>query len=61
MTGAYYGAAYPVRDFPLYAELYLQGKLDLDRLVSKTYPLEQINEAYADMLGGQIARGVIIF
>lgn len=61
ITGSYYGSANTARDFPLYANLYLKGKLDLDRLVSKTYPLEQINEAYADMLSGDIARGVIIF
>jgi S-(hydroxymethyl)glutathione dehydrogenase/alcohol dehydrogenase len=61
VTGSYYGSANTARDFPLYADLYLKGKLDLDRLVSKTYPLEQINEAYADMLAGDTARGVIAF
>jgi Zn-dependent alcohol dehydrogenase len=61
VTGSYYGSANTARDFPLYADLYLKGRLDLDRLVSKTYPLEQINEAYADMLGGEIARGVVVF
>jgi S-(hydroxymethyl)glutathione dehydrogenase/alcohol dehydrogenase len=61
VTGSYYGSANAARDFPLYADLYLKGRLDLDRLVSKTYPLAQINEAYADMLGGEIARGVIVF
>jgi NDMA-dependent alcohol dehydrogenase len=61
VTGSYYGSANTARDFPLYAELYRQGKLDLGRLISRTYPLEQINEAYQDMLGGEIARGVIVF
>ncbi len=61
VTGTYYGSANPARDFPLYAGLYRRGLLDLDRLISRTYPLEQINEAYADMLGGQIARGLIVF
>jgi S-(hydroxymethyl)glutathione dehydrogenase/alcohol dehydrogenase len=61
VTGAYYGAANPSRDFPLYADLYLKGKLELDRLVSKSYRLDQINEAYADMLSGEHARGIIIF
>lgn len=61
VTGSYYGTANTARDFPLYAGLYKQGKLDLDRLVSRTYPLEQINEAYSDMLSGEIARGVIVF
>ncbi|NUM43892.1 MAG: Zn-dependent alcohol dehydrogenase [Anaerolineales bacterium] len=50
VTGSYYGTANTARDFPLYADLYQKGKLDLDRLISKKYPLEKINEAYADML-----------
>jgi Zn-dependent alcohol dehydrogenase len=61
VTGTYYGTANTVRDFPLFADLYLKGKLDLDRLISKTYSLDQINPAYADMLSGEIARGVIVF
>jgi S-(hydroxymethyl)glutathione dehydrogenase / alcohol dehydrogenase len=61
IMGSYYGTANTARDFPLYADLYLKGRLDLDRLVSKTYTLDQINEAYADMLTGEIARGVIVF
>lgn len=61
VTGSYYGTANTARDFPLYAELYLKGKLDLGRLISRKYRLEQINEAYADMLSGEIARGVIYF
>jgi S-(hydroxymethyl)glutathione dehydrogenase/alcohol dehydrogenase len=61
VTGSYYGSANPARDFPLFTELYQRGKLDLDRLVSRTYALEQINEAYADMLAGTVARGVLVF
>src|SRR5262245_6622210 len=60
VMGTYYGTANTQRDFPLYADLYLRGKLNLDRLISRTYPLEQINEAYADMLSGTTARGVIV-
>jgi Zn-dependent alcohol dehydrogenase len=61
VTGCYYGSANSARDFPRYAELYLQGRLDLDRLVSRTYSLLELNRAYADMLAGDLARGVIIF
>ena len=61
VTGSYYGSANAARDFPMYTNLYLNGQLDLDRLVSKTYPLEQINEAYQDMLSGDLARGLIVF
>ncbi len=61
ITGSYYGTANTARDFPLFVELYQQGKLDLDSLISQTYPLDQINNAYADMLSGETARGVILF
>jgi S-(hydroxymethyl)glutathione dehydrogenase / alcohol dehydrogenase len=61
VMGTYYGSANTARDFPLYGELYLRGRLDLDRLISRTYRLEQINEAYAEMLSGATARGVIMF
>ncbi len=61
ITGSYYGSANTARDFPLFADLYLKGLLDLDRLVSKTFTLDQINQAYAEMLAGEIARGVILF
>lgn len=61
VTGSYYGTANTARDFPLYADLYENGMLDLDRLVSKRFSLEQINEAYAEMLAGETARGLIVF
>jgi S-(hydroxymethyl)glutathione dehydrogenase/alcohol dehydrogenase len=59
VMGTYYGTADPFRDFPLYAGLYMAGKLPLERLITRTYPLEGINEAFEDMLGGKTARGVI--
>lgn len=61
ITGTYYGSASPNRDFPFFAGLYAHGMLDLNRLISRTYPLEQINQAYADMLSGEMARGLIVF
>jgi len=61
VTGSYYGTANTARDFPLYADFYREGRLDLDRLVSKTFALAQINEAYEEMLGGELARGIIVF
>ncbi len=61
VMGSYYGTADPKRDFPKYAELYQMGKLPLDQLVSHCYTLDQINEAYADMLNGVSTRGVVVF
>ncbi|MDE2938224.1 MAG: Zn-dependent alcohol dehydrogenase [Chloroflexota bacterium] len=48
-------------DMPRYIEFYLQGRLKLDELVSQQMKLEQINEAFADMKGGNVARSVILF
>ncbi len=61
VMGSYYGTANTSRDFPLFGEYYRQGKLPLDRLITKTYTLDRINEAYRDMLSGAIARGVVVF
>ena len=61
IKGSYYGSVSPQRDFPLFLEMYKAGQLKLDELVSRTYTLDQINEAYAEMLRGAVARGVIVF
>jgi S-(hydroxymethyl)glutathione dehydrogenase/alcohol dehydrogenase len=48
-------------DMPRYVDLYLQGRLNLDDLVSKRIKLEQVNEAFADLESGEVARSVILF
>ncbi|MCH7903193.1 MAG: zinc-binding dehydrogenase [Armatimonadetes bacterium] len=61
VMGSYYGTANTAADFPLYARLYKEGKLPIDRLISHRYDLDQINEAYDDMLKGVSVRGVVVF
>jgi Zn-dependent alcohol dehydrogenase len=41
--------------------LYQQGRLKLDELISRRYPLEQINEALASVETGEVLRNVIVF
>jgi S-(hydroxymethyl)glutathione dehydrogenase/alcohol dehydrogenase len=48
-------------DIPRLVDFYLDGRLHLDELVSKRVRLEDINEAFADMKTGSVARSVIIF
>jgi S-(hydroxymethyl)glutathione dehydrogenase/alcohol dehydrogenase len=48
-------------DLPFYLELYQQGRLRLDELVSARIPLAQINEGYARIGDGDIARSVVVF
>ncbi len=61
LIGSLFGSANPRRDIPKLLELYSQGLLDLDGLVTKTYPLEGINEGYADMNSGKNIRGVLVY
>ena len=48
-------------DMPRFIDFYLQGKLHLDQMISKRIKLEQINDAFADMKSGAVARSVIVF
>jgi Zn-dependent alcohol dehydrogenase len=62
LTGSYGGGSRPERDFPMYIRWYQEGKLPLDKLVSRRYRLEQINEALGDLERGDIAgRSIVIF
>jgi S-(hydroxymethyl)glutathione dehydrogenase / alcohol dehydrogenase len=48
-------------DMPRLVDLYLQGRLDLDNLISARISLEQVNEGFKAMQGGEVARSVIVF
>jgi Zn-dependent alcohol dehydrogenase len=62
LTGSYGGGGRPERDFPMYVRWFQQGKLPLDKLVSRRYRLEQSNEALGDLERGAIAgRSIIVF
>ena len=60
VRGSYYGSVHAPRDFPLLLELYKNGKLNLDDLITRRYRLDQINEAYRAMLAGELARGMVV-
>ena len=61
ITGCTLGSARPQIDIPRYVDLFMAGKLPLDRLVSARYSLDQINKAVKDTLEGKIVRGVVTF
>ena len=61
LTGTIYGSADTAVDFEKYANMYLSGSLPVDKLISKHYKIEEINEACREMLSGEIARGVVTF
>jgi S-(hydroxymethyl)glutathione dehydrogenase/alcohol dehydrogenase len=61
ILGCRYGSSRPQRDIALYAELYRQGRLLLDELVTRTYPVEDFERAAADAEAGRVARAVLTF
>jgi S-(hydroxymethyl)glutathione dehydrogenase/alcohol dehydrogenase len=61
VVGSLFGSANPRADIPRLLELYADGQLKLDELVTRTYPLEDINQGYEDMRQGRNLRGVITY
>jgi NDMA-dependent alcohol dehydrogenase len=61
IMGTLYGDSQPRNDIPELLAMYHAGKLKLDELVTRTYTLDQVNEAYDDMVAGKNIRGVIEF
>ena len=61
LTGSNMGSNQFRTDMPRFVEMYMQGRLKLDEMISQTVKLEQVNEAFADMKAGNVARSVISF
>ncbi|MFF7881889.1 Zn-dependent alcohol dehydrogenase [Streptomyces sp. NPDC020794] len=61
ILGCRYGSSRPQRDIALYADLYREGRLLLDELVTQTYPVEDFDKAAQDAEGGRVARAVLTF
>lgn len=59
LQGTLYGTTRSRTDVPLLTELYRSGQLKLDELITRTYALDDINQAFADMRDGKNLRGVI--
>ncbi len=56
-----YGKCRPQIDFPKLVSLYDKGDLMLDEMITRTYSLENLQQAFDDMLAGRNAKGVIVF
>ncbi len=58
---SWYGDCLPSRDFPMLIDAYLAGRLDLDRFVSETIAVDQVEEAFGRMQRGEVLRSVVVF
>lgn len=61
IQGALFGASSPTYDIVRQAQMYRDGRLKLDELVTATYKLDQVAQGYEDMHAGKNIRGVVVF
>jgi NDMA-dependent alcohol dehydrogenase len=61
VVGSLFGSANPRADIPRLLQLYREGQLDLDGLVTHQYKLDEVNQGYQDMRDGKNIRGVLIY
>jgi len=61
ITGSLYGSSRPSIDIPAILRQYVAGNLPLDGLITKSYGLDEIDQAFADMREGKLKRGVVVF
>ncbi|MCG2718538.1 MAG: zinc-binding dehydrogenase [Nanoarchaeota archaeon] len=61
LTGCLGGSTYPDRDFPRYIDLYKNGKLKIDELITHRYKLDDVNDAINAVLEGQVGRAIMEF
>src|SRR4051812_43678199 len=57
---SWYGDCLPSRDFPMFIDMYLQGRLDLDRFVSETIGIDGVEDAFHRMEKGEVLRSVVV-
>lgn len=60
LKSSWYGDCLPTRDFPMFIDLYLQGRLDLDRFVSESIALTDVEDAFHKMERGEVLRSVVV-
>jgi Zn-dependent alcohol dehydrogenase len=61
VVGSLFGSGNPRADIPKLLNLYRQGQLDLDGLVTTTYSLDEVNDGYDAMRAGTNIRGVMVY
>jgi S-(hydroxymethyl)mycothiol dehydrogenase len=61
IKSSWYGDCLPTRDFPMLIDLFLQGRFPLDKFVSETIALKDVEEAFGKMHRGEVLRSVVVF
>ena len=61
LKSSWYGDCLPTRDFPMLIDLHLEGRLPLDKFVSETIALDDVEKAFGKMERGEVLRSVVVF
>ena len=61
VKSSWYGDCLPTRDFPMLVDLHLGGRLPLDKFVSETIALDDVEKAFGKMGRGEVLRSVVVF
>lgn len=61
IIGSYLGSAIPARDIPRFADWWREGRLPVEKLISRTIRLDEINDAMDELAEGRAVRQVIVF
>jgi S-(hydroxymethyl)mycothiol dehydrogenase len=60
LKSSWYGDCLPERDFPMLIDLYLQGRLPLDKFVTERIALDDVEKAFHTMRAGEVLRSVVV-
>ncbi len=60
-AGSAMGSGRPSLDIPMYLDMFMQGRLPLDKLVTRRYPLSEINNAFRALEEGEVIKSVVVF
>jgi len=61
LRGSYLGSSVPARDLPRFIDLYRQGRLDVERLLTHRLALDEINEGFDRLASGEAVRQAVVF
>ena len=61
LKSSWYGDCLPTRDFPMLIDLHLDGRLPLEKFVSETIALDDVEKAFGKMERGEVLRSVVVF
>jgi S-(hydroxymethyl)mycothiol dehydrogenase len=60
LKSSWYGDCLPSRDFPMLVDLHLQGRLPLEKFVTETIGIDQVEQAFEKMHAGEVLRSVVV-